>query len=297
MIDRNDRRLPQECESDKQEAMPSLPSALRGLYPKFPPSGLRQAKEADQIKHPSRSAIDALAVSVAAHLNRSASATEAKHDLLSPRVARSFAILMLDDRHDVAERMLLRLCAGRKRYVDVADTLLAEAARYLGEQWESDAISFAKVTLVIGRLLQLRHMLRSDADPHAVRAGKGDALFVSLPNQMHTLGLVLAADAFRDEGWHVETMLGASAEAVVERAKIMRPGVIGLTAGKYERLKDVLSLADRLKDLSFSSRILLGGHASSALTNGRASGPVDYVVKDIRGALQWADSNRRGFSL
>jgi hypothetical protein len=297
MIDRNDRRLPQECESDRQKAMPSLPSALRGSYPKVPPFGVRQAKEADRIKHPSRSAIDALAVSVAAHLNRSASATEAKHDLFPPRVARSFAILLLEDRYDAAERILLRLCAGRKRYVDVADTLLAEAARYLGEQWESDAISFAEVTLMIGRLLQLRHVLRAANNPCGVSAGKGNALFVSLPIQMHTLGLVLAADAFRDDGWDVELMLGASADAVVERAKTMCPNIVGFTAGKYERLRDVLALADRVKHLPCVSHILLGGHASSALAHGRKHGPVDYVVKDIRSALHWADRNRRGISL
>jgi methanogenic corrinoid protein MtbC1 len=297
MIDRNDRRLPPECESDRQKEMPSLPSALRRSHSKVTAFGVRRGKEADQITHPRRSAIDALAVSVAAHLNRSVSATKAKKDLFSPRVVRSFAILLLEGRYDAAERMLFRLCAGRRRYVDVADTLLAEAARYLGDRWESDAISFAEVTLVIGSLLQLRHVIRSANDPLGVPAGKGNALFVSLPNQMHTLGLVLAADAFRDEGWDVEVMLGASADAVVERAKTICPNIVGFTAGKYERLTDVLALADRVKHLPCVSHVLLGGHASSALAHGRKQGPVDYVVKDIRSALQWADRNRRGISL
>lgn len=294
MIDRNDGWQSSERESDRLEEMPSLASAFRGSNPLVTAVGAGRAKKADQITHLRRSDIDALAVSVATQLNRSASKTEAKHKAFSPRVARSLAILLLEDRYEAAQRMLVRLCGGQRRYVDVADSLFADAASYLGDRWESDAISFAEVTLVIGSLLQLRHVLRSTTDPRGAPAGKGTALFVSLPNQTHTLGLVLAADAFRDEGWDVELMLGASADGVVERAKTMCPNIVGFTAGKFELLKDVLALADRVKHLPCVSHILLGGHASSALAHGRKSGPVDHVVKDIRSALEWADRKRLG---
>jgi len=232
--------------------------------------------------------VDALAVEVAARLNTAVFAFDQSETRISANFVRAFAALLLEDRYDVAERLMLRLCAGRKSYIEIADTLLAGVARSAGERWETDEVSFADVTLVVSNLLRLRHAL-SEADAVAAIDGSAPtALFAALPTQSHTLGLTLAAEAFRRDGWAVKLLLNASENQIVEHAKSRRPDVIGLTAGRHERLQDITELAGRLKGLPSSGPILLGGHAARAFSTSGPKAPVDSVVTDIEGALRFA---------
>lgn len=232
--------------------------------------------------------VDALAVEVAARLSNSDFGFERSEARFSLNFVRAFAALLAEDRYDVAERLLLRLCAGRKSYIEIADSLLAGVARSAGERWEADEVSFADVTLVVNNLLRLRHAL-SEADVVATVHGRGaTALFAALPTQSHTLGLTLAAEAFRQDGWAVKLLLRASADEIVDYARTRRPDVIGLTAGRHERLQDITELAERLKGLPSCGPILLGGHAAQAMSTSGPKGPVDAVVADIEGALRVA---------
>jgi len=232
--------------------------------------------------------VDALAVEVAARLKTADFGFQRSEASFSVNFVRAFAALLLEDRYDVAERLLLRLCAGRKSYIEIADSLLAGVARSAGERWEADEVSFADVTLVVGNLLRLRHAL-SEADVVATVDGRGaTALFAALPTQSHTLGLALAAEAFRQDGWAVKLLLHASADEIVDYTKTRRPDVIGLTAGRHERLQDITELAGRLKDLPSCGPILLGGHAAQAFSTSGPKARVDAVVSDIEGALRFA---------
>jgi MerR family transcriptional regulator, light-induced transcriptional regulator len=238
--------------------------------------------------------VDALAVEVAARLNTVDFGFERSEARFSVNFVRAFAALLLEDRYDVAERLLLRLCAGRKSYIEIADSLLAGVARSAGERWEADEVSFADVTLVVGNLLRLRRAL-SEADVVATVDGCGaTALFAALPSQSHTLGLTLAAEAFRRDGWAVKLLLNTSTDEIVDYAKTRRPDVIGLTAGRHERLQDITELAGRLKGLPSCGPILLGGHAAGAFSTSGPKAPVDAVVTDIEGALRFAQRRLAG---
>jgi methanogenic corrinoid protein MtbC1 len=238
--------------------------------------------------------VDALAVEVAARLNMADFGFERSEARFSVNFVRAFAALLLEDRYDVAERLLLRLCAGRKSYLEIADSLLAGVARSAGERWEADEVSFADVTMVVGNLLRLRHAL-SEADVVATVHGRGaTALFAALPSQSHTLGLTLAAEAFRRDGWAVKLLLHASTDEIVDYAKTRRPDVIGLTAGRHERLHEITELAGRLKDLPSCGPILLGGYAARAFSTSGPKASVDAVVTDIEGALRFAQRRLAG---
>lgn len=238
--------------------------------------------------------VDALAVQVAARLNTAVFGSGRGETRFSVNFVRAFAALLLEDRYDVAERLMLRLCAGRKSYIEIADTLLAGVARSLGTRWEADEVSFADVTLVMGNLLRLRRAL-SEADVNATADGRGaTVLFAALPDQSHTLGLTLAAEAFRRDGWSVKLLLNAPADEIVDHAKTRRPDMIGLTAGRHERLQDITEIAGRLKGLPSCGPILLGGHAAEAFSTRGAKALVDAVVTDIEGALRFAQRRLAG---
>lgn len=110
----------------------------------------------------------------------------------------------------------------------LCETLLAPAARRLGEFWEADRLSFAEVTLAANRLFYvLRHLApRRQSASDAIAA-----VFATPPDEEHVLGVTMAAERARALGWHVELVVGQAHEAIVERIVHMGPDVVGLSLG------------------------------------------------------------------
>jgi methanogenic corrinoid protein MtbC1 len=237
---------------------------------------------------PRDGAVLGLAAAVAARINAVRSARGLPGAGFSPGFVRGFATLLIAGDGDSAERILLRLCSGHHSQAEIADHLLGEVARLVGERWADDTLSFVDVGLVIARLMHLRHALAAAVPLRPQAPRRGRALFATLPNQAHTLGLILAADAFRQEGWQVDLMLGARPDAILAQTRQLRPQVIGLTAGRQERLRDIVALALRLKDQPGCGRILLGGQAARRLGHGPRRIAIDAVVADIAQALHEA---------
>ena len=82
--------------------------------------------------------------------------------------------------------------------------LLSPAARLLGEMWEKDTAYFSDVAVGLSRL----HHLVRELSPEFQSEGKkdelgGQALFLPMPGEQHTLGLVLVVEFFRRAGWDV----------------------------------------------------------------------------------------------
>lgn len=241
-------------------------------------------------REPNEQSIAALATAVAERLTASVQARGLKSGGFSPGFVQSFETLLLEDRYATAEKILLRLCACNRSYIDLAENLLGEVSRVVGARWETDEVSFSDVSIVTASLLRLRQALTAAKGQPTHVARDARALFVALPNQSHTLGLVLASEAFRLEGWSVDVMLDAASDAIVQRAKSSRPKVVGLTVGRQERVRDVLDVATRLKSLPSPVRILLGGNSIDTLDLNGCREVVDAVVTDIAGALRIARS-------
>jgi hypothetical protein len=102
--------------------------------------------------------------------------------------------------------MACHLLETGRSYEAITDTLLTRTARDLGHRWDTDEISFADVTVGISRLFRVNAAFSSMMNEIVARPGPR-LLFATLPCQRHTLGLVLAAESFRRDGWNVELRL------------------------------------------------------------------------------------------
>jgi methanogenic corrinoid protein MtbC1 len=83
--------------------------------------------------------------------------------------------------------------------------IIAAAARRLGELWEDDRCDFAQVTISLGRLQQAVRALSPSFQlaATACSAHADTLLLLPAPGEQHTLGLVILAEFFRREGWHI----------------------------------------------------------------------------------------------
>ena len=116
-------------------------------------------------------------------------------------------------------------------------SLLAPAARELGEMWERDDLDVIQVTLGLCRLQTLLRELSADgAHDGGDRALQGSILLVPELGEQHTFGLQLVGEFFRRAQWDVWMEQPESAAALLDLVAREHFSVIGLTVACEERL-------------------------------------------------------------
>ena len=196
----------------------------------------------------------------------------------------AFANAIIAGKSELAREEAFRFVANGASYEWLADILIAGTARRLGTEWEQNRISFIAVSLAISELLRMNSELRRLTRGRYISQGSL-ALFATLRGQSHILGIVLAAEAFRQNGWDVEMKFDSTPDDIVTYVEMSKPGVVGLTAGRSDRLDAVAALLARLKSLRPAPRTLLGGRAVADIGMLETVAHVDKVVTSVEDGL------------
>lgn len=172
--------------------------------------------------------------------------------------------------------------------------LIGPAARRLGSDWEEDIRSFADVTVGLGTLHELMHMLaRRDArdaigSPASSHTPAGtilvhkSALLVPGPGEQHTLGLYIFAELLRHSRWTVTLETNIPNSGLLQLVRSQSLDMVGITVSSHERFAEVAKLIQRLRRASQNQamRVVLGG-------------PVDLTREAEReGATFYGDARR-----
>lgn len=106
---------------------------------------------------------------------------------------------------------------------------LAAAARMLGDWWTADRVNFTQVTFASGRMFAIMRSMKHLFEP-ATPVPHKRALFASVPGEDHTLGVRMAADLFRKDGWDIDLHVGLDHDALVAKIEEEVPsGIVGLS--------------------------------------------------------------------
>lgn len=208
---------------------------------------------------------------------------------LDPSVIEGFLDLLLKGDTETAAERVGRLRMAGFDYISLAEHLFAPTARLLGGRWDENRLSFLEVSLGISGLLAVNARLRA-AYGVAGSGTRGQLLFATLPQQAHTLGAILAAEAFRQRDYDVELMLGATPEDIEADVRLFDIRVVGLTAGAEDRIADLESLAARLKHLPRAPMILIGGGAAARASAALSAGGIDCIARTIEEAIAFTDN-------
>jgi hypothetical protein len=176
--------------------------------------------------------------------------------------------------------------------------LIGPAARQLGIDWEDDLRSFADVTVGLGTLHELVHMLAPrEADGldtnysqfHSVR--QSSALLVSGPAEQHTLGLYIFAELLRHSHWTVVLEPEMSHRALLQAVRSQPLDLLGFTVSSPERLHTMVELFKAIKRASQNPalHVLVGGPSDLADEARRAG---VHFYHDARQALDWLDTEK-----
>lgn len=143
---------------------------------------------------------------------------------------------------------------------------IGEAARRLGELWEEDRLSYHGMAVAAGRILHLLKDLRDLAPPFDPR-GARSALFATVPGEMHVLGVTMAADLFREDGWDIDLKLDETEAQLSETVQKGGYAIVGLSASSLDRVRALARVVVELRLVSPKILIFVGGYIAKLEPN------------------------------
>jgi methanogenic corrinoid protein MtbC1 len=229
-------------------------------------------------------AIESLAREVMTRLSWRAAKLKHHHDLPSQIEIERFCRALVWEDRDAATSYIGRI---RREGVSVEViylSYLARAAQRLGEWWESDAATFAEVTIGTSRIYAIMRALRSQT--MAIPAtGRKSAAFASVPDEDHTLGVTMAADLFRQRGWEIDLKVGLTYDELVRQLAESHAMLIGLSASGQHSLATLARLIVALRLSNPTAMILVSGHIVATDRDTLSMLDVDGLATDYEGAL------------
>lgn len=154
-------------------------------------------------------------------------------DWTSERAVRAFATRCVEQEHETVRARVAILLESGVTLEDVYSGLLAPAARYLGDAWKDDTLTFVDVSLglcAMHRLLCDCENLGFIGPPLSERHA---VLLAATPGDQHTFGISMVADLFRRYGWHVRNASGCDASNLLDELGRMQAPIIGLSLNSH----------------------------------------------------------------
>jgi len=219
-----------------------------------------------------------------------------RHDAHAPAVRPEdvvdFSRALLSQKITDATEVIGELCERGVSMEAVYLQLLAPAARYLGELWESDQCNFSEVTLCLWRMQTLMYDLSAAFHGGEARSKpRGSAerriLIASLPGQQHTFGLSMLSEFFRKEGWVALTIPSPQAGELLDTLSMHWFDVLALSASMDGEVKELGKTIKAARKTSRNPRlaIMVGGPLFLRLPELARTVGADGMSEDAPAAL------------
>lgn len=184
------------------------------------------------------------------------------------------ALISRDD--GAALRRASRAVSAGTSVEDMYVLYLSEAARILGEKWAADHLASAQITIAAARIYALIRGLSASIVPSGWQDER-HAIFATVPGEQHTLGVTMAADLFRRDGWVIDLKVGRDHEELLHELAETDFAVLGLSVCTASVLPDLIRLIAAVRISDPHARIVVSGHlADTEPQLGQVTG-ADYV--------------------
>lgn len=137
---------------------------------------------------------------------------------------------------------------------------LRAAALQLGAWWEEDRISFAEVTVATGRIFSIMRALRPAFTAQRSGPMKRSILMASVPDEDHILGVSMATDLLRNEGWEIDLATGDNLDDLIARVSRGEYAVVGLSAAGEHSVPMLAKTLVALRISSPHALVLVAGN-------------------------------------
>ena len=226
-------------------------------------------------------------------VHRPESRTESEIILPTPEQIETFTGLMLAPAGDAVEARIAALIGEGLTPESLLLDLLAPTARHLGVLWEEDLCDFTEVTVAMGRLQRIMHEVtrRFGGETPQHRHGRS-ILLLPCPGEMHSFGLAVVEQFFRDAGWDVTSTVRDPGGDPLVRVRTTWFDVIGLSLACETLLPNLADVVTGLRRHSQNRgvRVMVGGPAFTADPDSCKCVGADATAGDARHAISIAES-------
>lgn len=181
---------------------------------------------------------------------------------IGPEMTDSFARMVLSSDSDSLIAFVGGLLQAGASMETIYVDLMIPAARRLGEYWDDDNISFADVTIGLGRLQQVVRTLRwSPTEPQGPDHSAPSALFAPASSEQHTFGLFIIEESFRRAGWRTWIETSGLADDSVDMVRHHWFDLIGLSASSDVHIEQITATVAAVRKASRNRGlfVLVGG--------------------------------------
>ena len=140
--------------------------------------------------------------------------------------------------------------------------LIPQIARKFGKQWEDDSLSFAEVSIGVGKLERVIHKLDYLFQANQLDRQQNKSIFISgFPGSQHTLGSLIFANFLIFSGWKVHRPNQLSTDSIVYGVSSKELQAVAVSVSTSEELEKLPKLINLLRDKSKNPKIivLVGG--------------------------------------
>lgn len=158
---------------------------------------------------------------------------------------------------------------------------LAGSAKLMGRMWEADRLSFLSMTVAVGHIFSIMRHLRYETPlAHRPRLDRHRALFLSVPGETHTIGITMAADLLRNNGWDITLKTGRAHEELIEAIEGEYHELIGVSASQPTSIGPLTRLVVALRFVQPHAHIVVGGQIVAQLPELNTLIAADAVIRD-----------------
>lgn len=208
--------------------------------------------------------------------------------------AASRAELLADALMSPDEAAALRLVTRQLAAGTAVETVylgdLAGAARLLGRMWDEDRLSSAQVNIAAARIYAIMRGISSRLLPPTWPDGR-HAVFATVPGEGHALGVSMAADLFRRDGWLIDLKVGRSHDDLLVELAQTDFGILGLSATTPAVLPGLTRLVAAVRIAAPHALIILCGQLARVDPGLCRRLDVDAVTDDMAEARSRMESH------
>lgn len=155
---------------------------------------------------------------------------------------------------------------------------LSGAARMLGDWWDNDLVSFPQVTLGTSRMYAIMRAMRHQMP---VNISSKSAVFVSVPGDTHTLGVRMATDLFRKEGWDIKLLVDKDHDTLMQHIVQSDAPIVGFSSGGQHSLQALSRLILALRIKKPENMLFVSGQIVEEAAGAIELIGVDSMASDI----------------
>ena len=180
---------------------------------------------------------------------------------LSQKSVIEFSTKLVDGSHDEQIEFLAKVFNSKKSIKHLYEKFFPDTARFLGNQWAQDLLSFGKVSVGIANLqillkkydhLYLENIMTYENVPNI--------LLLTPPKETHTFGSLIAHRIFKNLGCNPLLLVNPSVKEIEKLLEVNSFSLIGISLADFTLIDEVKKLIALIRTITpVNCPIILGG--------------------------------------